>query len=265
MVNYRKSMKSTAAKKVKGRYYNKGRGKFKTQTIIKDAIKAYNMLNAEKKYISNEVTALQVAQVDGNGNGWRQYDVTPLPPLGDSVNQMNGSSLKITTSLFQFQVSGQPSCISRNKLIVDIYKVNGTPQSVITSNSGLPMTEIYEPTIFSGVIDANSTRFQNNFSDYTLIRSMKVNLDAEQQSGEIATKTFMMPIKYNRGKGHHVRYANPRTGGTADIDNGQIVMLLRTEVGNHSGSVVSTLPIPITAITTGLIVRWSVKHWYYDN
>lgn len=259
-----KNLKKQGKGAVKKRYTTKTGG-VKTNQIMKDAMLAYKMLNAEKKYISQEVSSIQVAQVNGNGNGWRQYDCTPVPALGDTVNQMNGSSLKLTTSLFQFQVSGMTACISKNRLIVDIYKVGGTPISVITTDSGTPMTEIYEPTIFSGVIDANSTRFQNNYSDYTLIRSMKVKLDAEQQTGEIATKTFSMPIKYNRGKGHHIRYANPRVGGSADIDNGQIVMLLRAENGNHSGATVSTQSIPITAINTGLIVRWSVKHWYYDN
>lgn len=260
-----KKAKKAGVKKAKARYYNKNKGRFKTGTIIKDAIKAYTMLNAEKKFVAQGITEIDLGQVDGNASGGRQYDVTPLLTQGTTANTRNGNSVKLTSSFFQFQIVGMVATISKIKLFVDFYLVKGTPLGAITNNgSSVPMTDIYDPTIFSGVIDGTSTRNQDHYSDYQLLRSHKCTLMNESLAGEINTMTFGIPMKYNRGKGHHVRY-NGNTGTSTDLANGQIVMLLRADVGNRNSVSTSTQNIPIKGVSSGMLVRWSVKHWFYDN
>lgn len=54
---YRKAKRAVATK-AKKRYFNKNKGKFKMSTLIKDGIKAYSMLNAEKKFVAQGITEI---------------------------------------------------------------------------------------------------------------------------------------------------------------------------------------------------------------
>jgi len=260
---YRRA-KRGVKKVLKKRYVRKSGG-MKTNRLMKDAIMAYKMLNAEKKSVTLGITNVTLGQVNVNSTGAGQYDITPVPPQDATASGRNGNSIKMCSSLLQFQVQGMSLTTSKHTLYIDIFKVNGTPIAPFSVGAtSLPATEIYNNGIFSGVIDGTSTRYQNNFSDYQLIRSVKCVLPAEQLANEVSNKTFKIPLKYNRGKGHHVRY-DGTSGTTSDIANGQIVMILRVDVGNLNTVSPSTLNVPITATSTGLIVRWGVQHWYYDN
>jgi hypothetical protein len=264
MAFYKKARKGV--KKVLKKRYVRKSGGVKTNRLMKDAMMAYKMLNAEKKVSQGAFNGNQVilvGQVDGNSTGAKQFDITPAPSQGTTSITRNGNSIKLHSSLLQFQVIGQALTISKHVFYVDIFKVNGTPINGFSAPAtSSPATLLYDNGVFSGVIDGNSSRFMNNYSDFTLIRSYRCTLPAEQQASEASTKTFTIPLKYNRGKGHHVRF---EADGSSVVANGQIVMIMRCDIGNISTTTTSTQPVPVLATQTGISVRCAVKHWFYDN
>jgi len=253
------------AKYVRKRY-TRPSGNVKYNKLVKEAAMAVSMLNAEKKYIEVPVNLFEVGQVNINATGARQFDVSPLMSQGTDVSTRNGNSIKLTSSFFQFQVSQQGTLsASPIKLSIELWKLKGKPLGAFANTATVaPATDLYDESIFSSVLDLTSTRNMDHFSDYQLIAKRMVYVKGDDvATTDIQTKTLTMPIKWNRGKGHHIRYQGT-SNSSADIANGQIIMLFRCDVGNR-GTTVSTASVPITGASTGLTVRMGYKHWYYDN
>lgn len=262
----RKGLVRRAGTAVKKRYTSKSGGA-RYGRMVKDVARVVSMVNAEKKYVTYPVASFAVGQVDFNSSGARQFDVTPLMTQGVDASSRNGNSIKICSSFFQFQVQQQSSTVTTPlKFRVELWLVKGVPLGAIASGATTaPITDLYEASVFSGVIDMTSTRVPDHFQDYRLIASRTVRIAGDQVSGgDIQATTFTMPIKWNKGKGHHVRYAGT-SGSSADIGNGQIFMVFRTDLGNKNASNASTKDIPLTAVSTGVNVKMGYKHWYYDN
>lgn len=246
--------------------YTRPSGAVKYNKLIKDAATAVTMLNAEKKYVTYPVSSFAVGQLANNSSGARQFDVTPLMSQGVDVSSRNGNSIKICSSFFQFQVTQQSATITTPmKLRVELWLAKGVPLGAFASTgSSAPITDLYEPSVFSGVIDMTSTRQPDHFQDYRLIASRTVKVNGDQVAGgDVQATTFTMPIKWNRGKGHHIRYSGV-SNSSADIGNGQIFMVFRADLGNRD-TTASTKDVPITAASSGLIVKMGYKHWFYDN
>ena len=247
------------------RYGTKGGG-VRYGRMVKDVARVVSMVNAEKKYVTYPVASFAVGQLANNSSGARQFDVTPLMSQGTDVSSRNGNSIKICSSFFQFQVQQQSSTVTTAiKLRVELWLAKGVPLGAFASTgNAAPITDLYEPSVFSGVIDMTSTRQPDHFQDYRLIASRTIQVPGDQVSGgDIQAKTFTMPIKWNRGKGHHIRYSGV-SNSSADIGNGQIFMVFRADIGNRD-TTASTKDVPLTAATTGLTVKMGYKHWFYDN
>jgi len=262
----RKGLVRRAGTAVKKRYTSKSGGA-RYGRMVKDVARVVSMVNAEKKYVTYPVATFSVGQVDGNASGARQFDVTPLMGQGTDVSTRNGNSIKICSSFFQFQIQQQSNTITTPiRFKVELWLVKGIPLGAFASQATTaPITDLYDNSVFSGVIDMTSTRNMDHYSDYRLIASRSVYLPGDQVSGgDVQAKTFTMPIKWNRGKGHHVRYSGT-SGSSADISNGQIFMIFRTDVGNKNTATVSTKDIPLTAVSSGINVKLGYKHWFYDN
>jgi len=226
-----------------------------------------SMLNAEKKFVEQKPVEFSVGQVAQNVSGARQWDVTPNMAQGLDANTRNGNSIKLTTSLFQFQIKQQSTTITTPiNLIIEMWKCNGTPYGAFTSSGGVaPITDLFEPSVFSNVIDATSTREQNHYANFTLLRRKKVRLQGDSVSaGDLQTKTFMIPHKWNKGKGHHVRYQGV-ANSSADIARGAIYMTFRADVGNKDSTVSTLTTVPILTALSGVTVSMGYTHWYYDN
>lgn len=261
----RKGLVRRAGTAVKKRYTSKSGGA-RYGRMVKDVARVVSMVNAEKKYVSYPVASFAVGQLANNSSGARQFDVTPLMSQGTDVSSRNGNSIKICSSFFQFQVNQQSSTITTGiRLRVELWLVKGIPLGAFASTgSSAPLTDLYEPSVFSGVIDMTSTRQPDHFQDYRLIASRNCYVPGDQVAGgDIQAKTFTMPIKWNRGKGHHIRY-NGTSNSSADIGNGQIIMCFRADIGNRD-TTASTKDVPLTAASSGLIVKMGYKHWFYDN
>lgn len=200
-----------------------------------------------------------MGQCDVNTSGAYILDMTPYMVQGTDATTRNGNSIKLCTSMFQFQFVQQANAITDTRIIVDMIHVS-IPMTTFTTAS---IANIYDAGVFSGVIDYFSPRNQNHYAQYKVVRSFKVHLQGDQISPETTIKSVQIPHKWNRGKGHHIRYQS-NSGGVADVANGQIIMVFRADSGNE-GSVVSTLPVAKTGPLTGLSVFWNFKHYFYDN
>jgi len=262
-----------AGKRFVKKRYNIGKGKkggLNVARIAKDAAMIVRTLNAEKKIwaiaAGNQLSTGQaVGQVNGNNSGTRCYDITPLLEQGVTATTRNGDSVKFTSAYFQFMVSQQTANVIANKLSIELWHYNG----------GSPISEadflaaLYQPTVFSSVTDFQSARNIDRLGDMRMIRKMVVRLEGDTTNNALNVRYVNMPIKFNKGKGHHIRY----TGATitnnplVDIVNGrsQLFLVYRAESGNRSTATASTLNVPITAINTGLFVQASYTMYFYDN
>ena len=239
-----------------------------TGRIAKDVAKLAMMINAEKKTYSitaqNELALVGVGQVSANLTGARVFDITPLITQGVTAESRNGDSVKLHSAYFQFMVSQQTAGQVANKVSIEMWHYNGGA----VLNVADALASLYQPTVFSTVIDYQSARNIDKMGDWRLGRKMIVSLEGEQVAGTKTCKYVNMPLKFNRGKGHHIRYSgstitnNPLT----DLANGrsQIFLVFRVESGNKSATI-STLNVPITALTTGLDISTSYTMYYYDN
>ena len=252
-----------AKKYVKKRYNVGGKrsGGVNKEAVVADVMKLMSMVNAEKKIYQLPLQTAFVGQVAVNLTGAVCLDITPMMAEGADQFQRNGISVKLHSQLWQFQVLTEGSAQVANKVHIEFWYNTGTvlPQATLLTNT-------YDPSIFSGVIDMTSTRNADHFGEYKLLRKHTAYLKEQSIAGVISNNTFQIPIKFNKGKGHHIRYTG--TGSTnyqTDVQNGQIFMILRAENGNSSGLVASTLPVAITATSTGVKCLFANKTWFYDN
>ena len=246
---------------MKKRYgFNKKAKSVNTGAIARDVAKLAMMINAEKKFFQYPTNNFQLGQVEGNGTGSEILDMTPYITQGVTANTRNGNSIKLHTSVFQFQFGQQTATASPMNIVIDMFHVKGMPETSLATT----MANIYDVGVFSGIIDYFSNRNQNHYADYTLIRSKKVHIPLDSITGQLVTKSLTMPHKWNRGKGHHIRYQS-NSASINDIANGQIIVTFRSDVGNSSATTPSTLLVYQTVPNTGTVVLWNFKHYFYDN
>jgi hypothetical protein len=229
--------------------------------MVSDVAKVVKMVNAEKKSIEYGFSTV-VGQVQGSNSGHYVADVTPLMAQGTDAFTRNGNSVKVVSSFFQFQITQQSALTVAQKLIIELWFHPGTVVS--TTNAGL---QLFDYSVWSNVIDTNSSRTQNYMSQYKLIAKKYVTLPADSISGDVVQKTLTMPIKYFKGKGFHIKYTGSNASNyLTDIQNNQLIMTVRADYGNCSTATVSTsTTIPQTAVNTGVRFSYGWKHYFYDN
>jgi len=252
---------SKAKKYVKKRYgLNKASSGIKYGQMANDVMMLKRMVNAEKKAYEIKSGLLLAGQVFGNNSATVCLDITPMIAQGVTSSTRNGTSVKLHSALYQFQIQQQSAATLSNKVIIEFWINKATALDELTARDYL-----FAPSTFTSVIDANSPRNQDRFSEFRLVRRIIKTIPTDSLTGEATQQTFDVPVKFNRGQGHHIRLAQTLSGTPVnDILNGQMFMTMRPAIGNTS-AVASTKDIPITAPTTGLTVRFAYKTWYYDN
>ena len=94
--------------------------------LAKDINMVKAMVNAEKKRVvlsNNNQAVGQVANATGSGHFL--LDITPNPTQGTGFSNKTGSSIKLHSSHFDFQLFGQTNNVSGIKVKVYIVKVTG--------------------------------------------------------------------------------------------------------------------------------------------
>lgn len=250
----------TLGKAIKNRYTSKRGLRF--NNIAKDVMMLKSMVNAEKKRIITTVSNVPLGQLRGidAGGGYYAADVTPIPAQGLTNSTRNGSSIKLSSSFYQFQITQQSSNISPISGIMEFFLVKGDP--------ALPLdmvTARYLPNSFASpqnLYDKSSMLNPDNFALVSCIRRVPFYIPGDQQGSQLYFKTFGVGIKYNKGNGHHIRY----NANTTNVTQGQIILVIRCDSGNCSTITTAThTNVPQTATATGLLLNYTQTHYYYDN
>lgn len=261
MVKFVKKAVRSGKRAVKSRYGIGKNRKLNTKNIVGDVMKLMTMVNAEKKIYQLPLQNLLVGQVSGNLTGTECFDCTPMMAQGADQFQRNGISLKLHSQLWQLQIFQQANANTANKFHIEFWYNNG-----MTRDQATILTDIYDPSIFSGVVDMTSTRNADHFKDYTKFYSRSYSIQADQLSGALTSRTFTIPIKFNKGKGRHIRYTGAgSTNYLTDVQAGQIVCIMRADNGNKDTSNLSTRPVAQTGVSTGLTIKVANRTWFYDN
>jgi len=262
-----KRMFTKAKKAMKKRYVSKG-GNLKIGRLVKDVRYLKSVLNPEKKRLQSQISQQILGQVDGNASGWVSVDTTPALTVGSGYNQRNGASVKLHSSHYQFQIKHQPEATGTICYKIQWFLVKGTPfqsADVVDKFS----KNVYQPNPFVSnstfIYDSNSQLNPDYFGTYTLLRTVKGSVKSDQTTGELSIRNFNVGFKYFKGKGHHLRW-NQNGEGTANLFDGQLIMVITCDRGNRNTGAPSSLPnVPDQSASTGLVVSYSRMDYFYDN
>lgn len=260
-MKYVRKLFKKAKKAVKKRYTAKSGGRKYTGgarvgKMAKDIMYLKSVLNPEKKRDSYRIENTAVGQCNGNLDGAYFFDCTPVISQGITSNTRNGASVKLHSSMYHFQFTQSVGTIADIRGVIEMWKITGEPYSGFTW-----FNEHWEANPFTGVRDINSQTNPDNFMKGKCIARKYFSVKADQTAGVKTLSDVKMPILYNKGQGHHLRYNKD----TNTIENGQTYLVIRTDRGNISGSSVSTLNVPDVNINTGLLMQFNAVNYYYDN
>lgn len=217
-----------------------------------------SLVNAEKKtFVFTETE--HIGQVNYNSNGALVSDPTPLPPQGTSASQRTGDSIKLVTAMGRFQFQHMSDTQAAIHLTLELYEVLGTPQPVATVT-----TQLWKPNPFitgADIRDSHALVDQGFRQQYRIVARRKITVPADNYSGQRRLTDLNLPLKFKKF-GHHVKFEE----GTTTVASGQLVLCIRADHGNMNAAGVSTLGgVAVPAINTGVLVRYSMNFYYYDN
>lgn len=231
--------------------------------MVKDVAFVKSLVNAEKRRLDQVSSASAlVGQVYGNVSGHATLDITPTPTEALTVAGRSGSSIKLHSSYLQLQFIQQSAAHSAVRGKIYIVQVKGAPQT--SSNVATQYLNsnrwIYQQNTVD-IFDYNSPLNPDYRGQYRLLRCKKFFIPADNYSSQTRIKDVIIPMKYNRGKGHHIRY----NLDTTTVSDGQIVMFIVLDNGNSLGSNSTLTGIPNTLANTGLSWNYDFRHFYFDN
>lgn len=267
MANYKSAKRyvKKVARKARGmaikRYFNKGYQP-KMDTIMSDVNMLKNLLNTEKKHTTLSANGLTVGQLSANIAGLYALEITPVPTAGVSEIQRTGTSIKLTSSYMKFQFSAQANAINRTRLKIMIIQTSGNYVSSV--NSWLTDKFKHNPFITgASIIDYNSSFNTNTFGGFKILRTFNFTMAPDSITNESNIKTLTLGLKYNRGKGTHIRYQS----GTSTPANNQLFMIVMADTGNCNPVTASTgiSGVAQTAVNTGFNWQYYITHYYVDN
>lgn len=253
-----------AKRAVKKRYTSK-RGGVKVGKMAKDIMYLKSVLNPEKKRIGGNSLAdggaLVVGQVNGNADGYFSMSGHPVMSQGTGVGERTGSSIKLHSSIWQFNFTQQTSASVPQKLILEIWQI--TDQAY--SSASTFFTTKWDVNPFVGTPFVRDYNAQYDPDYYTMgkcIARRYITVKEDSVSGQKQQTCIKVPIKYNKGQGHHVRYV----GDTNAVASGQLIMIIRSNRGNCSTATACTMTgVTDVSINTGTEIQYNVVHYYYDN
>lgn len=246
----------------RGRYDPTRAGVKSLTNLAKDIKMIQERLNVEKNFKDTDLATVFVAQVDGNGEGAYCTEVTPVLPQGDGKGQRVGNSLKMTGMSFPIQFCGQANTLSGRRLRFTLIRSRGKART-----SAEVFTDLYDANPINGIArDFNAPRKYTKGDGLQVIRSQNYYLkppalDGGSQ-GVTDTEFSQLTVKFNVKLQDTLRYDSD---ATTDPDNIRYFVLIQTDLGNKSGSTVSTLDIPVTSLASGVLCRFASRAWYCDN
>ena len=259
--NYIKRKARKAVRKVgqavKKRYTNK-RGGTRMGRLAKDVMYLKSVLNPEKKRFQFYNPDNLIGQVNGNTDGGFFTDVTPIPSQGITYDTRNGASIKLHSTMWHFQFTQQVGVVADIKLILEIFSIKGDPYTGFTFRN-----ERYLPNPFisgADIRDYNCQINADNFMKGKLVARRKITIRQDEVSSVKNLVDVKIPILYNKGQGHHIRFNKD----TTTVESGQLCMVIRADRGNI-GAVSTLSGIPDVGLNTGVNMAFNCINYYYDN
>lgn len=252
----------------KKRYVNK-KG-IKLVQVAKDVMMLKNVLNPEKKRLNTFVNYRPAAQVYNSSNGMNTagsiIDITPVLPVGTGYSDRNGASVKLHSTHMRFQFLQQFDTNNAIRVKIVIIQVKGSP---ITTGLQAYCESILQPNPFvqsstAGVVctDYFSQFNPDKFSTFNIIAQKKFTVLNDAISAQNMTKDVSIGIKYNRGKGTHLRWDK----NSSTLTNGQLIMMVLCDRGNCGSAVGTNWSGNLDNIAdSGLLFQYNKMDYYYDN
>lgn len=241
------------------------KGKLSSSRITKQLPKLARDINMLKTIINSEKKRLTLSNRDMNfaqlanstGSGHWLLDMTPNPSQGLGYQNKIGSSIKLHSTHFDFQFTGQVSTVSAIKIKIEVIQVVGQPFSNVQDIMGkyiMPNNFITGATIY----DVSSARDPDYFKNFRVLKRKYVILPEDQMTGDVPLRQISMGLKY---KNHHVR----NNDNDPTLSQGQILLLITADRGN-AGTITSTAQgAAIQAANTGVKFGYDITHYFYDN
>lgn len=220
-------------------------------------IKKQMRKDTEVKYYSPaELSSFNIGQVNGaTASGAVAYELD-VCNIGAGVNDTEriGTKIKLTGIQLRVQLTQMDSAVMENRVYIDIFRT----ADFGTSLANVPDL-LYQPDSISGVVDGNSTRYNNLRKTWQLIASKRVFMPYDTLTNARHFKDFKMFIK----RRDMLEYV----GVTTDLPiNYKYIAVFRCQNGNRSTATASTLSsVPAQGVSTGVLVRFQHTDWFVDN
>jgi len=253
-------------KAVKKRYVNK-QG-IKLVQVAKDVMMLKNVLNPEKKRLEGFYREQFVGQVNIDAPYFFLRDITPYPAVGTGYADRNGASVKLHSSHWRFQFKQLLNTNANVKLKITIFEVKGKPM-VQGAELDAWFDRVLQPNPFitnalgttTPIRDYNSQYNPDAFNTYRIVATKRFTIKNDYLSSQLMIQDVSVGLKYNKGKGHHLRWDK----NTQTLTQGQLVMCITADRGNVSINPSTLLNIPDQGAYTGIGFSANRMDYFYDN
>lgn len=259
-----KSKPSTRKKRMYKRAYGNKTIAKKVNMLMTNA----KATRPEKIRSEKNAFVVPIGQVLASSEGAVVFDVTPSVTQGDQTGgsgaQRHGASINLMSSHYNFQIAQMSDNNFRAKVRITWVAIKGAPYTSATLVSDF-FNNMYQPNPFVtgvNIRDANSNLNPDYFGTYKILRTKTLYIGSDNIANQLLSNSFQVGFKYNRGKGHTVRY-NQNLLGCFD---GQILMIVQLDRGNSSTTVgsVGIGGIYSVGINTGITMSYNRQDYYYD-
>lgn len=207
-----------------------------------------------------------IGQLNGlAGDGKVIVDVTPVPAQGVQTNQHIGASIRLHSTHYQFMLGQNANTSQAISYKLTWLAVTGKPYIPGDLETDF-VNNVYQPNPFisGSVRDYNSQFNPDFFGTYKILRTIRGTIKPDQLANVTVTKTFNAGFKYNKGKGHDVRF-NQNNIGPSNIFNGQIILVIQCDRGNHGSVAATNTGVYNIEPFSGLFLQYNKVDYYYDN
>lgn len=266
--NYSKAWKGKNAKAKRRRVYRAVKKGF---NLAKKVASLASMVNAEKSRVDFTISSVLVGQYNQTAAAVASdasyiADITPIPSQGDTVTSRQSASIKLHSSFMKIQFYQEGNnAINPIRGNIWFFLVKGTPQVPATfkTNVFTPNPCLTGASYANLIYDYNCNLNPDYFGQYKILRRIPFTVQPSSVSAsQVMIKDVIIPWKWFRGKGHHIRY----NANTTTVTDGQIIMFIHVDNGNIGGTAgVANSGVPVTTTNSGLFMNYDIKHYYYDN
>lgn len=242
-VPFHKRISRQIRRGVKSRYGSWSKPKI--SKIASDVAMLKHLVNVEKKRTDVTLSApTGLGQFANEGlatTGAYITRITPTIAQGVADNQRTGNSLKIVSAMININFVQQSA--NHNSQRLTWYVINIPEEDMPTSSV---LTKFLEENPFSGVIDYNSSRDPEYFTQFKIVRSGSVYLKADPTHlAPAMSANVKCPLKLN----HHLKY---NSNATSDSTKNQFYILVVADRGDVS-------------LNTGATIQYNTRWYYTDN